>query len=144
MTYNQVIKRITELLQSHAMIKTVKTDPPAEWLMKETQPEYPLACFWIDNGTFNPGREQSYIINFFFLDKSDIENRIADDVISDMISVAYDIVEKMRLGSNGYFIDDAVNFQTISDKYEDYLGGCSMVINLTAQSEFNACNFVNV
>jgi len=117
---------------------------PKEWLNKDEKPVYPICCFAISSGSLNKGKEQVYNAQFFFLDKSDVENRIADDVISDMVSVAYDIVEKMRLGSNGYFIDDAINFNTISDKYEDYLGGCSMVINLTAQSEFNACNFVNV
>ena len=141
MTYNQTISTIQSLLESHAMIKTVKNELPTEWL-KKTEIEFPGACFVINAGSFNKGREQVYQVQFFFLDKSGIEvNEHEQEVISDQVGIAYDIVELMRDGSRGYSIPDQVSFDTISDgKYEDYLAGCGFTIEITTQSSFDGCD----
>lgn len=144
MTYNQIIKQIRELLQSHALIKSVKTDPPKEWLFKDSQPAFPVACFWVDNGSFATGRQVSTSVNFIFLDKSGIENEFADEVISDQIGIAHDVFEKLALENSELLIDTPVQYNIINDKHEDYLSGVQMTINITTQSEFNACNFPTV
>jgi len=141
MTYNQIIKQLTTTLSSHLLIKTVKNATVVEWLNRDSQPVFPVCCFSVNNGTFNPGREQTYSIQFFFLDKSGAEAEFEPDVISDQISTAYDVIEKLRNDGNDWYIDDAVNFNLISDKYEDYLAGCELTINFTTQSDFDGCNF---
>lgn len=140
MTYNQLITTITSLLQSHAMIKTVKHATPKEWLLRDEQPVYPIACFSINSGSINIGREQIFNVQFFFLDKSGKEAEFENDVISDQVQIASDIVSLMRTGRNSYSIDENITFNAISDKYEDYLAGVELTINISTQNEFTGCD----
>lgn len=82
MTYNQLKKTITTLLQSNAMIKEVKFATPQDWLFATNQPEFPLCCFMINSGSLNIGREQVYNVSFWFLDKAGMENEFEADVTS--------------------------------------------------------------
>lgn len=140
MTYNQLIATIQSLLQSHAIIKTVKNVPPREWLLKDSQVVYPLCCFSVNTGSFNKGREQVYSVQFFFLDKSGDDNEFEQEVISDQVGIAYDIIELMRKENNPYFIDENIVFNTLSDKYEDYLAGVELTVNINTQSAFDGCD----
>ena len=140
MTYNQLITTITDLLQSHAMIKTVKNATPKEWLMREDQPLYPVAFFSVNNGSLNKSREQVYNVQFFFLDKSGLEAEFETEVISDQIGIGSDIINLIRTGRKNYYVQDAVTFNAISDKYEDYLAGIEYTLNITTQSDFSGCD----
>jgi hypothetical protein len=140
MTYNQLITTITSLLQSHAMIETVKYATPREWLLRDEQPVYPIACFSINSGSINIGREQVFTVQFFFLDKSGKEAEFENDVISDQIQIASDILNLIRTSRKNYSIDDNVSFNAISDKYEDFLAGIEYTINISTQNEFTGCN----
>lgn len=141
MTYRQIIKEIGDLLESHAMIKSVKNVTPTEWLNRDSQPDFPIATYTVNTGTFNKGREQSYQIQFFFLDKDGMENDFEPDIISDQMSIAFDVVEKLRGEKNDWYIDDNVTWNAVTSKYEDYITGVEVTINLTVQSSFDGCNF---
>jgi len=140
MTYNQLITTIQSLLQSHAMIKTAKNVTPKEWLLRDEQPIYPIATFSVNSGSINKGREQVYNVQFFFLDKSGKEAEFETDVISDQMQTASDIISLMRGGRNSYTIDDNISFNAISDKYEDFLAGVELTINISTQNEFTGCD----
>ena len=122
------------------MIKTAKYATPKEWLLRDEQPVYPIACFSINSGSLNLGREQIYNVQFFFLDKSGQEAEYEEDVISDQVQLASDILSLMRTGRNNYSIDDNVTFNAISDKYEDYLAGVELTINISTQNQFTGCD----
>lgn len=140
MTYNQLITTITDLLESHAMIKTVKNATPKEWLMREDQPLYPVAFFNVNNGSLNKGREQVYNVQFFYLDKSGLEAEFETEVISDQIGIGSDIINLIRTDRNDYYVQDNITFNAISDKYEDYLAGIEYTLNITTQSDFTGCD----
>ena len=140
MTYNQLLAELQTRLESHAMVKTVKNVTPKEWLNREEVPEFPVACYYINSGTFNKGREQIYNVQIFFLDKSGAENEFEADVISDQVGIAYDIIELMRGTKRIYTVDESITFNTLSDKYEDYLAGCEITFNITTQSDFDGCD----
>lgn len=140
MTYNQLISTLTSLLQSHAMIKTVKNATPKEWLLRDDQPLYPVAFFSINNGSLNRGSEQVYNVQFFFLDKSGLEAEFETEVISDQIGIGSDIINLIRTGRKDYYVQDGVTFNAISDKYEDYLAGIEYTLNITTQSDFSGCD----
>ena len=140
MTYNQVVKTITTLLQSNGMIKEVKFATPQEWLFATNQPTFPVACFMINSGSLNIGREQVYNLSFWFIDKAGMENEFEKDVTSDMIQVAADIVSTLRKGSNPYIVDNAIGYSVISDKFEDYLAGVNLTFNINTISDYDACN----
>ena len=140
MTYNQLKKTLSDLLESHAMIRMVKDSPPAEWLFKDNQPGFPVCCFTINTGSFNKGRTQVYNAQFFFLDKAGAEAEFENEIISDQIGIAYDIVELMRNEKNPYSIPDSINFNTIKDKYEEYLAGVEITIEIETQSDYDGCD----
>jgi len=140
MTYNQLITTITSLLQNHEMIKTAKYATPKEWLLRDEQPVYPIACFSINSGSLNIGREQIYNVQFFFLDKSGAEMEFEQEVISDQLQIANDVIETIRGTKREYTIEDVIPFNTISDKYEDYLAGVEFTTNITVTSDFDGCD----
>jgi len=140
MTYNQLITTLQSLLESHAMIKSVKNETPKEWIFRETQPQFPIALFSVNSSTLNKGLNQIYSVQFFFLDKSGDEAEFEQDVISDQLQICSDIVGLIRSGRKSYSIDDLINVNTISDKYEDYLAGVEMTVNIETQGEWDGCD----
>ena len=140
MTYNQLITTLTDLLESHAFLKTVRNLTPKEWLKKDNDPVYPVCCFSILTATNNVGREQVYSVQFFFLDKSGQEAEFETDVISDQMQIANDIIALLRFPRNSYFIDDSITINSISDKYEDYLAGAEFTTNITTTTDFDKCD----
>ena len=144
MTYNQVVTELNDLLSSHAMIKTVRFASPLEWLNWDNQPVFPLACYSINSGNLNSGREQVYSINLWFLDKSGKEGEFETEVTSDQHSICADIISKMRSQSNRYLIDDSISWNAISEKFEDFLSGVQCTVNLSVVSQFDACNMPTI
>lgn len=140
MTYNQVIKNIKAILASHAMIKSVKGATPREWLFADSQPVFPVACFAINSGSLNVGREQVYNLSLWFLDKSGMEREFEDDVASDQLQICADIISKLRNGANNWTISDNITYNLISDKFEDYLSGVEVSFDMTTFSDFDACD----
>ena len=122
------------------MIKSVKNATPREWLFVSDQPVFPIACYSINSGSLNIGREQVYNITLWFLDKAGIEAEFEPDVASDQLGIAADIVSKLRNAANDFEIDDNINYNLILDKFEDYLSGVELTFNMNTISEFDACD----
>ena len=144
MTYNQLVKTIRTLLESQAQLKSVKNATPREWLFVETQPIFPIACFAINSGSLNVGREQVYNISLWFLDKAGMEAEFEPDVASDQLQIAADIISTMRKGSNSYTIDTNINYNFVLDKFEDYLSGVELTFNINTISDFDACDMPTI
>ena len=140
MTYKQLVTRITNLLQSHAMINTVKFASPIEWINWDNQPVFPAALFSINNGSFNLGREQVYTITFWFLDKSGVEGEFETEVTSDQHSIAADIVSSLRMQSNPWTIIDSIGWDAVSEQFEEYLSGVTLTLNINIISDYDACS----
>jgi hypothetical protein len=140
MTYNQVVNEIQTKLEAHPLIKTVKFNPPTNWLNWDDQPVFPVACFVINSGQLNAGREQVFNIQMWFLDKSGLEGEFETEITSDQHSIAADVISNLRKQSNSYLIDTNINWDAISEKYEDYLSGVGLTFNLNAISKFDACD----
>jgi hypothetical protein len=140
MTYNQVLKELRTLLESHLQIKSVKNATPREWLFVSEQPIYPIACYSINNGSLNIGREQVYNVTLWFLDKAGLEAEFEPDVASDQLQICADIISTLRNGANDWLIDDNITYNLILDKFEDYLSGVEVTFNMTTTSSFDACD----
>lgn len=139
MTYNQVVTTIRSLLESHQMIQQAKFATPREWLFRDEQPTFPVCCFAINTGSLNVGREQIYNISLWFLDKAGIEAKYETEVISDQLQIAADIVSKLR-SDERFIIEDAITYECLLDKFEDYLAGVTLTINLNTISNYDACD----
>lgn len=144
MTYNQVATEITTVLESHAMINTVLFSLPVEWINAGEVPEFPVACFDIGTGSLNAGREQVYRIDMWFLDQSGKEGEFEQEVISDMHGVAYDILSVLRKGSNNYTISSSVQWQAVSEEFEDYLSGVRLSLDFTIVRGYGACDIPTI
>lgn len=144
MTYKQLVTEITNLLESHAMIHTTKFASPIEWLNWDDQPVFPLASFAINSGSFNAGKQHSFDIQFWFIDKSGVEGEFETEVVNDMHQIAGDIISKLRNGANSYIIDDNIRYDVISEKFEDYLSGVQLTITLTSTSSFDGCDMPTI
>ena len=140
MTYNQVVKEIQTKLEAHALIKTVKFAPPTNWLNWDEQPVFPVACFAINSGQLNAGREQVFNIQMWFVDKSGLDGEFETEVTSDQHSIAADVISNLRKLSNSYLIDNSISWDAISEKYEDYLTGVGLSFNLFSTSKFDSCD----
>lgn len=122
------------------MIKTVRFDTPTEWIRPPEDKEYPIAMFAVTNFSLNKGREQGYGITLWFLDKCGQEGVYEVNVISDMHSIAADIISSLRIESNAYTIDETINGTPVAGKFEDYLAGVEVPFTLTTWSDFDACD----
>ena len=139
MTYNPLVKNLRTLLESHLQIKSVKFATPKDWLYRDEQPEFPICCYAINNGSLNAGREQVYSVSFWFLDKAGMEALYETEVISDQMQIAADIVSELR-SNNTYLIDTNITFEAILDKFEDYLAGVTLTFNISTISSYDACD----
>lgn len=141
MNYNQIVTGIKTILESHPIIKEVRFMTPQEWLLRDSQPVFPVALYNINTGSFGKGLSLDYTCTFWFLDKSGQEAEFETEVISDQHSIALDIVNKLRNDASGYLIDDSVTWNAVSEKYEDYLSGIEITININVVSEYGNCDF---
>lgn len=143
MTYNQLIKKITTLLQSNVIIKTARNATPQEWLGFEEMPVMPVALFNVNNGQLNAGRDLVYTIQFWFLDKSGKDGENEQQVISDQHQIANDIVMALRQDRT-ITIDANVRWDAISEKFEDYLTGVTINFSIFTTGQFNNCDYPTI
>jgi len=140
MTVNQVIQEIKAVLQNHAMINTVLVSTPMEWINKGEVPLYPVGTFDISSGFLNIGREQIHRVDMWLLDQSGKDGEFEQEVISDMHGVAYDVVSILRKGGNPWIISDKVQWQAISEKFEDYLSGVRITFDFIVVRDYGSCD----
>ena len=140
MTYNQVVSTIQTILQNHNQINDVRFASPQQWLNWTNIPIYPVASYTINDGQYNAGRELVYRINFWFLDKSGVDGEFETEVTSDMLQIAVDVLNELRLQYNSYGISTNVSWTALSEKFEDYLTGINFNIDLSIVNVFTACD----
>jgi len=140
MTYNQIVLKITDLLESNKFIKTVRFSSPNEWIGWTEMPVMPVASFVINNGQLNAGREIVYSVTFWFLDKSGIEGQHETQVVNDQLMIANDIISSLR-NDQTISLDPSISWDAISEKFEDYLSGVTTTFNISLTGKFGQCDF---
>ena len=144
MTYNQLIKKFNELLQSHAQLKTVKNATPTEWLGSPGVVDFPAALFVVNTGTFERGNQRTRLVQMWFIDKSGADNEFEQDVSSDMEQVAGDIVEKLLNEANKWSIDAPISYTFFRDSYEDFMAGVQFIFSIETNNEFDGCDMPTI
>lgn len=140
MTYKQTKEAVQAILENHAMIKRVIFNSPLEWMFANEQPEFPICCFTINNGSFEKGYK-NFTLTIWFLDKSGKEGEFETDVVSDQVEIANDIVSLLRQSQKrSWLMDDNISFQVISDSFEDYLAGVQLDVTLKTIDNYDACS----
>lgn len=139
MTYNEVKKKIENLLASHAMIRETRFCTATEWIKRNSNPELPVCCYSIFSGAFESGYK-NFNVKFLFLDKTGKDGEFEMDVVSDQIEIANDIVALMRESHvTGFEVEDSVSFDVLLAEFEDILSGCQMDVNIKTLNTLDTC-----
>ena len=140
MTYNQIVSKVQTLMESHPMVKSVRFASPTEWLFRDEQPMFPNCSFICNTGSFNFGRDLQYQFQFWFLDKSGVDGEYEKDVVSDMHGIANDLISVLRKDLQ-ITIDTSITWNAISEKFEDYLSGVTLTLNINITDSNPNCSF---
>lgn len=143
LTYNQVIKRIQTIALGHKQVRTFKRGLVTDFLTDKTIPY--AAVFLQDSGAaINPDQNNA-LFNFrlFFLDLVHVSEDAKDnelDVLSDMFSVAMDIVAQLKFPAfNDWRISGANNMQSIVENDGDMNAGWYLDLSVTIMYDQNVC-----
>ncbi len=143
MTYNQVLKRIQTIALDHKQVRTYKDGLVTDFLTDKTIP-YP-AVFLQDNGaSIDPGQNSaSFRFRLFFLDLVHVsedtkENEL--DVLSDMFSVAMDIIAQMSYpGYDDWRVSLTNNMQSLVENDGDMNAGWYVDMQISIMYTQNVC-----
>lgn len=122
------------------MIKKVIYNTPQEWMFAKDQPEFPICCFVVNNGSFETGYK-NFNARFWFLDKAGKEAEFEEEVASDQVEIANDIYALLRQSHlRDWVVGDNVTFEVIADSFEDYLAGVDLTATLKTLNNYDACS----
>ena len=108
-------------------------------MFRDDQPVFPLCCFSMSTGSFEPGYK-NFDLQIWFLDKAGVEGEFEVDVVSDQTEIANDIVGLLKKSwVNSWLIDDNIIFEVLLEKYEDYLSGVKIFIRLKTINNYDTC-----
>lgn len=120
LTLNQTIKLISDLGLAHEQINTVYFGDVWEFL--KTDNIYP-AMFFSLTGSSISGKSLNLDFSLFFLDRQLQDESNENEVLSDQLLIAQDIISMMRYPKFDWEIADNVNLEFFTEKEEDYLAG---------------------
>jgi hypothetical protein len=121
LTLNQTIKLISDLASAHDQINTVYFGDVWEFL-SQTDNTYPAMFFSLTRSSI-ASKELSLNFSLYFLDRQLQDESNENDVLSDQLLIAQDIVSMMRYPKFDWDIADNVNLEFFTEKEEDFLAG---------------------
>lgn len=143
MTLNQVINRIKTIALAHAQVRNFQTGAANDFINNHTS-NYPGVLLQSNGGTISLGRHLT-VLNYkmFVVDLVHVAadtNQNAQDVISDTISIALDVLAKLN---DGIYTDWRIsadnNLQLVSDGEGDMYAGCAVDFSVSIMYTQNKC-----
>jgi hypothetical protein len=128
LTLNQTIKVISDIASSHEQINTVFFGDVWEFLA-QTDNTYP-AMFYSLTGSSIASKELTMNFSLFFLDRQLQDESNENDVLSDQLLIAQDIVSMLRYPKFDWEIGDNVTLEFFTENEKDYLAGVKADITL--------------
>lgn len=129
LTLNQTIKLISDIASSHEQINTVFFGDVWEFLA-QTDNVYP-AMFYSLTGSSIAAKELTMNFSLFFLDRQLQDESNENDVLSDQLLIAQDIVSMLRFPKFDWDIGDNVTLEFFTENEKDYLAGVKADITLS-------------
>lgn len=129
MTLNEIVQQITEFGEKHQIIATTYYGPAMDKLA-EADVEYPMFTFDTTGGNIDG---PSLVLNFsmFFFDRLTADRSNEQDVHSDMLQVAQDIIAQLRWPGWEFTLRAFVPVSLFTDSTPEMLAG----VNITATLE---------
>jgi hypothetical protein len=141
LTLNQVSTKIAQICTGHKQIRSffygLKTD-----LLTAKTTAYPAAFLDDNGGTISPkGHAITLVWRLWFLDLVNVDsysNQNEIDVVSDMLSVAVDIMTQLSRDSNGWVCSDGA-IQQVAEQDNDMPWGVYVDFNIRFPYPQNNC-----
>lgn len=144
MTLNQVKNRIETIVQAHRQVRSYDAQLLQQDFNNEQKSQYPAVQLRIENGLISPGRHVStvdFIITFEDLVHVAQDTNQNDwDVVSDMISIAEDIMTQINNPAyNDWRISGDNNFRVIAEDGNDLTAGIELRFTASWMYPQNRC-----
>jgi hypothetical protein len=143
MTLNQIRRRIKSIVLAHKQVRTFGIGPVSD-IQAKKDVKYPLVSLRDLGGNISiVGKVTTVNYKMFFLDLINVSEDTREneqDILSDMISVATDIVAQIN---NPNFSDWRIStdnsLQLVIDEESDYCGGCAIDFSISFMFTQNRC-----
>lgn len=138
MTLNQVIKKIEDIGNAHQQVKTTFYGSAFDFLSKGSDALYPAFLFDINNASIN-GKTLTVSFSFFFMDRMLPEETNYQDVISDQLLVAQDIIAQLSYNDFDFELQQSVTLNSFMENTPDLLAGWQTDVSLDLPYIYNRC-----
>lgn len=138
MTLNQVIKKIEDIGNAHNQIKSTFYGSAFDFLSKGSDALYPAFIFDLNNASIS-GKTLSLSFSLFFMDRMLPEDTDFQDVISDQLLIAQDIIAQLSYNDFDFELEQSVTLNSFSESTPDYLAGWQTDITLDLPYIYNRC-----
>lgn len=138
MTLNQIIAKIEEIGNAHQQIKTTFYGSAFDLLSKGSDVLYPAFIF--DLGTANvSGKNLSISFSMFFMDRMLPEETNFQDVLSDQLQIAQDIIAQLSYNDFEFTLEQTATLNSFMESTPDSLAGWQTDITLDLPYIYNRC-----
>ena len=138
MTLNQTIKTIEDLGNAHQQIKTTFYGNAFDFLSRGAENTYPAFFFDITGASIN-GKTSTLNFTLFFCDRVLPEQSNEQEVLSDQLLTAQDIIAQLNYNDFDFVMQDAVTLDFFTEDTPEYLAGVSATIALDLAYLQNRC-----
>jgi len=138
MTLNQLIKTIEDLGNAHDQIKTTYYGNAFDFLSRGADNVYPAFFFDLTGASIN-GKSSTTNFTLFFCDRVLPEQSNEQEVLSDQLLTAEDIIAQLHFNNFNFVLQDAVTLDFFTEDTPEYLAGVSATIALDLPYLQNRC-----
>ena len=142
MTLNQVITKIQNISLAHYQIRSFFQGLVTDWMNDKTT-KYPAICLQDNGGTISvKGQSCTLTYRMFFVDLVHVSANAKlniNDVQSDMMEVAKDIIAQLARNENDWILSPDENFQLIDEGDNDLHGGVVVDFSIRFPWDQNIC-----
>lgn len=128
MTLNQILARIKNITEAHEQINTYVFGDIDEFLDIDDN-VYP-ACFCATPTASISGKQLVYNFRLFFLDRMIQDNSNVEEVYSDTMETAKDILAQLCYPKSPWIVEPSATFELFNGNREDYLAGVAMDVQI--------------
>jgi len=138
MTLNELIGQITEFGNNHQMIETTYFGPAMDKLA-EADVKYPMFSFDTNGGNID-GASLVLTFSMFFFDRLTADRSNMQDVHSDMLQVAQDIIAQLRYPGWDFDIRPGIPIALFDDSTPEMLAGVNAQVTLVLPYVSDRCS----
>jgi hypothetical protein len=138
MTLNELIGQITEFGNNHQIIETTYYGPAMDKLA-EADVKYPMFTFDTNGGNID-GASLVLTFSMFFFDRLTADRSNEQDVHSDQLQIAQDIIAQLRYPGWDFDIRPGIPVSLFTDSTPEMLAGVNAQVTLVLPYVSDRCS----